>query len=174
MNLLAINTAFKKANIALLKGEEVYTSELTEKHSETTLPEIQSLLHKANLNPQDLNFIAVCVGPGSFTGIRVGIALVKGFSVSNKKLKFIKFNSFELMHEENFKQDGNYLIDALGGKFFIATANNGKLTEPKLDSSVPDKKCFGLLEENLSFIEKGLDISSKSMLNVCKNKIKEH
>ncbi|MFN0118292.1 MAG: tRNA (adenosine(37)-N6)-threonylcarbamoyltransferase complex dimerization subunit type 1 TsaB, partial [Elusimicrobiota bacterium] len=50
------------------------------KQSDTLIPKIKEVLSRKRLSPKDLNLIAVDMGPGSFTGVRVGVAVARGFS----------------------------------------------------------------------------------------------
>ena len=54
-------------------------------HSQTLLPMIADMLKKANLSPCDIDCFAVSAGPGSFTGLRIGIAAVKGMAMGTKR-----------------------------------------------------------------------------------------
>ncbi len=79
-NLLAIETSGLAGSVALLEsGDLVAQRQLDPKRrSATTLaPAIQELLAEAGWAPRDLQFVAVAVGPGSFTGLRVGVTAAK-------------------------------------------------------------------------------------------------
>lgn len=83
MNILAVDTAGKTAGVALLQDErllyEVYLDAgLT--HSETLLPMIDTCLKACRLTPAQIDLYAVNAGPGSFTGLRIGLATVKGLA----------------------------------------------------------------------------------------------
>ena len=82
MNLLAVDTATEALGLALRAGEHT-RSELIQagfRHSETLLPRVRRLLADAGLRPADLDLVVCSLGPGSFTGIRIGLASVKGLS----------------------------------------------------------------------------------------------
>jgi tRNA threonylcarbamoyladenosine biosynthesis protein TsaB len=69
--------------VALLRGSELVAERRAPAHrpgSETLLPAIDALLRRAGCAPGALEAFAVCAGPGSFTGLRVGIATVKGLA----------------------------------------------------------------------------------------------
>jgi tRNA threonylcarbamoyladenosine biosynthesis protein TsaB len=59
--------------------------EADEKRSERLWGEIDYLLKEAGLTIRDVDLYSVCIGPGGFTGLRVGIAAIKGFATANKK-----------------------------------------------------------------------------------------
>lgn len=83
MKILAIDTTSKICSVALLEDEEIIdeinlNSGLT--HSEKLMPLVKEILEKNNIELKDINLIGVDVGPGSFTGIRIGIASVKAIA----------------------------------------------------------------------------------------------
>lgn len=83
MNILAVDTAGKTAGVALLRDgrlvyEVYFDGGLT--HSETLLPLIDSCLKLCGLTCADIDLFGVNAGPGSFTGLRIGLAAVKGLA----------------------------------------------------------------------------------------------
>lgn len=82
MNILAIESSARAASAAVSAGgrvfEEFDDSGFT--HSQTLMPMIDSALRAAGLVPADIDLIAVANGPGSFTGLRIGVAAAKGFA----------------------------------------------------------------------------------------------
>lgn len=80
MRILAIDTTSKICSTAILEDEKVIDENTINNgltHSENLMPLIVELLERNNIKLSDINLIAVCVGPGSFTGIRIGIATIK-------------------------------------------------------------------------------------------------
>ena len=100
MNIFGIDTTRKRANIFLKKtGEDnIYLLSLDEniKHSEGLFLYIEKALLDNKLSIDDIDEFACVVGPGSFTGIRVGMASIKGV---NKVLKrnVVVMNMFEVL-----------------------------------------------------------------------------
>ena len=85
MITLAIDTATKTAGVALLDDERVvaeYFFQLPVHHSETVLPALQWGLLLAGIGIGDVGLIALTVGPGSFTGLRIGASTVKGLALA--------------------------------------------------------------------------------------------
>ena len=79
VKILAIDTSSNVCSVALLNGkiivdERNMTNGLT--HSENLMPLIDELLKKNDMDLEQIDVIGVCVGPGSFTGIRIGIATI--------------------------------------------------------------------------------------------------
>ncbi len=84
--ILAIDTATRWAGLALHDGTAVIAEHgwrCANNHTIELPPAINKMLLQANLTPADLNGIAVAVGPGSYTGLRVGMALAKGLALAN-------------------------------------------------------------------------------------------
>ncbi|MGN1200967.1 MAG: tRNA (adenosine(37)-N6)-threonylcarbamoyltransferase complex dimerization subunit type 1 TsaB [Candidatus Caccovivens sp.] len=125
--MLAINTAFLTANLALKSGDKVVLKELDarSKHSENVLFTIDQMCEDANVEVLNTQTVAVVVGPGSFTGLRIGTAIAKALGCANKNLKFLPLSSLELMAFVVAKQNlanGNFVcaLNALSDLYFVA------------------------------------------------------
>ena len=84
MNILAVDTAGKTAAVAVLRDDVLlYEAQCNNglTHSETLLPMIDTALKAAGLTVDDLDVLGVTAGPGSFTGLRIGLAVVKGLAL---------------------------------------------------------------------------------------------
>lgn len=96
---LIINTINKNSMVALANNEKVidlhsWESEL--RHSEELLPKINDLLKRNNILPKDLSAILVVNGPGSYTGIRVGVSTGNALSYA-LKIPIVGVNCLELL-----------------------------------------------------------------------------
>ena len=83
MLILAFETSAKAASAALLEdgkllAESYQNTGLT--HSQTLMVMAENLLHQCGKTVNDVNAVAVAAGPGSFTGVRIGVAAVKGMA----------------------------------------------------------------------------------------------
>ena len=86
MNILALDSSAKTAGVALLgDGRLLYESYLATgfTHSETLLQLVDGALTACRLTPAEIGCYAVTSGPGSFTGLRIGLALVKGLAAAH-------------------------------------------------------------------------------------------
>ena len=88
MTILGIDTSSAACSCALLKddkllGETLVNVGLT--HSETIMPAVSALLEREGLAPKDVDVFAVAAGPGSFTGVRIGVCAVKALAEACKK-----------------------------------------------------------------------------------------
>ncbi len=83
MYVLALDSTAVSAAVALTDGDRLLGEILIENgntHSETLLPMVEELLGKFSLTARDIGLFACTVGPGSFTGVRIGAATVKGLA----------------------------------------------------------------------------------------------
>ena len=84
MKILGIDTSTQFCNLGLIEEEDVlieYTiNGLKKKHSSILVPAIKDLLKNIDLKMEEINGIAVSIGPGSFTGLRIGLSVAKGLS----------------------------------------------------------------------------------------------
>ena len=81
--LLAIDTATRLLSLALHDGDSLVaecTLTVDRKHSEILAPMIKQMLAQSDTKTDDLTALAVSVGPGSYTGLRIGVALAKGMA----------------------------------------------------------------------------------------------
>lgn len=95
-------------------------------------PEINNLFSKANLSFSNLSRIYLNYGPGTFTGIRVGVSVAKTFKLVFPKISIYLINSLKL----KCLGDGIAYIDAKSKKYFFAAYENGlEVQSPVLISS---------------------------------------
>ncbi len=77
MKLLALDTSSITATVSLLDGDKLmgeYTLNHKKNHSQKLMPMIEELLNSCSVKPKEIDVFAVSIGPGSFTGLRIGIA----------------------------------------------------------------------------------------------------
>lgn len=94
-----IDTAVQSASVCLADGENILATAVnpSEKESASWLhPAIQNLLRENNLQPGQLSAIAVSAGPGSYTGLRVGMAAAKGLCYA-LAIPLISINTLQMM-----------------------------------------------------------------------------
>jgi len=143
MYTLAIDTTAKTASVCIARlsdGElmplSLQTANCGFTHSKTLLPMVDGCLSTAGISVCDIGTIAVSAGPGSFTGVRIGVACAKGisFALSSKGIQHrcIEVSSLAAL-AENVKNYSGYIIcpvmDARRSQFYNAlfkTGRNGK------------------------------------------------
>jgi len=88
MKILGIDTSSKFLSIAISDNDKIILEEshlLDRKHSSEMVPKIEELLKKIGISIDKIDAFIVGLGPGSFTGLRIGVSAVKGFGVAAKK-----------------------------------------------------------------------------------------
>ena len=128
MKILGIDTSAKTATAALTE-DGVLTAEAsvrTDTHSSTLLPMIEALLRAAKTEIRDLDAMAVTVGPGSFTGVRIGVATVKGLAFADH-IRCVGISSLEAMAYNFAGIEGIVVpvIDARRGMVYAAVFRTG-------------------------------------------------
>ncbi len=97
--ILAVDTSAKAVSCAVMEDDRVlgaYFSDTDLTHSQTLLPMIQHLLNTVGLSVSQLDALAVNAGPGSFTGVRIGVSTVKGFAFTHN-IPCISVSTLEAM-----------------------------------------------------------------------------
>ncbi len=141
MKILAFDTSHSKCSVAISVGNQIVTTVATHesnKQAEMLLLLIEQSLDRAALSYQDLDFLAVTTGPGSFTGVRIGLAAAEGVLMASN-IKPIGISSLEAInfraqeHARNFDHSV-VLMDAYRSQLYVQTFDvKGKsVSEPKL------------------------------------------
>lgn len=88
MKILAIDTSGPNCSVAILENDSVigdFTIQNGITHSQNLVPMIEQVQRFTNLDLSDIDIFACSIGPGSFTGLRIGLATIKGFAISLQK-----------------------------------------------------------------------------------------
>ncbi len=133
MKTLVIDTTRKELVVALIDYENnkikaKYDVKNNVLHNETLLPSIDELLKSQKTELKNVDCIAVNAGPGSFTGIRVGISVVKGFGCA-LKFKCVALNSLELLLANSSLKNGLAMLSAGAENYYVAVVENHKITK---------------------------------------------
>ena len=138
MILLGIESSSRKLSVGLMK-DKIFSELFSEKINDTanSLPILsKQIINKALLSFEDLDAICISAGPGSFTGLRIGMSYAKGIALA-LNIPIVPISTFDsLAHDNTFKKL-SVLIYSHGNTFYICEYNldNGKLsksTEPKV------------------------------------------
>lgn len=127
MNVLAVDTTSEKLIAALSYKGRRFTSVVdTGKsgHSKNLLPVIDALIREAGADIGETDAVAAVVGPGSFTGIRIGVSALTAISYATGA-KRIAVTSFELIAYNRAKITAR--VDAGHGNLYIAECENGRV-----------------------------------------------
>ena len=99
MTILALESSAGPASVAVLRdGKILYESNLNTAttHSGTLMPMVSEAMRITNMQIKDVDFLAVACGPGSFTGVRIGVSAVKGMAFGGDK-KCVGVSTLEAM-----------------------------------------------------------------------------
>lgn len=125
MYSLLIDTHDTKVSFVLYKDMKVLSFkdfESNMRHSEVAMPSLIDLLTEFKINPEDLDEILVNIGPGSFTGVRIGVVIAKTMAYTlNIPIKMI--NSIEMLFYSNDSKLGVYVSKEKNG-YFVCEINS--------------------------------------------------
>ncbi|RNF38946.1 tRNA (adenosine(37)-N6)-threonylcarbamoyltransferase complex dimerization subunit type 1 TsaB [Planococcus salinus] len=133
MICLGIDTSNSPLSIALAKDQTVLIEEISNlkiNHSLTAMPAIEEMMKKANVMPADLTHIAVAQGPGSYTGVRIGLTIAKTLAWS-LKIPLHMVSSLKVLAANGQYFDGIIcpVMDARRGTAFTGAYRGGTLEE---------------------------------------------
>lgn len=141
MKILAFDCSSKTLTAAIGEDEKVLAVDFEDEnrnHAPYLMPMIHECLEKANLKMKDMDLLGVTVGPGSFTGLRIGIATVRGFS-DLLDLPVVPISSLDAL-AENYRHDRGILVpmlDARKNQVYAAVYDNRKGEMKKILPETP-------------------------------------
>lgn len=129
MIILAMETTARVASVALLScGAVLHECECDpdHKHAETILPAVEELLRLCGMSLNEVDAFAVDVGPGSFTGVRIGVCTANAFAFACGK-PVIAVDSLRALYQPQKNVGGQVcvLIDARNGNAYAAQYRDG-------------------------------------------------
>ena len=135
MKILAMDTTAVTVTAALCEDDRtlgLYTLNPEKSQSELLLPMIDSLLGSFALGPEDIDLFAVTCGPGSFTGVRIGVSLVKGMAYGGAPCAPV--STLEALAENLAGIDGLVVpvMDARRSQLYTAIFADGQRLTPDL------------------------------------------
>lgn len=197
MLVLAIDTATKIGSVGIYSREKGMIGEITINgtlnHSETIMTSIDALFKITKIEIKDIDLIATSVGPGSFTGIRIGVGVAKGLAYS-LGIPIVGINELDLIASLNGKRDEANkiisLIDARKERVYYCeyqrdNVGNLKRNTEYLDGELENilekyktekvlylgdgsvvyrEKIIGIVKENANFYSKSLSMPRSSIL----------
>ena len=128
MNILAINTTNNLSEVCFKDERKTISKKIDSPYSENIMRVIQEVLDDANVKLSDIGAIGIVTGPGSFTGIRIGMAAVKGMCFG-ANIPCVAINSFDLISYNI--QDSEYiaLLDSGNADCYYAIISDNKTRE---------------------------------------------
>ena len=127
-NFLAIDTSSRHLTVLAKKGEKIalnFIKDCALSHSVTLMGEIDKAMSEINLTPAECDFFSAVTGPGSFTGIRIGIATAKGLAMGADK-KLLAVTAFDLLAYNIQCLNFCAVVDAAHGHYYAAVYKNGE------------------------------------------------
>ena len=151
--ILNIETSSKNCSVCLSsKGNLVTSFDLEDeayRHSELLTSSIQNILSENNLDVKDLSAVSIGIGPGSFTGLRIGFSVAKGLCYPHN-INLIGISSLKIIANSVIKEDKNIisLIKDKGEHYYISKYRNDlkEIIEPKI-KLIDRDYIFNILDE---------------------------
>lgn len=148
--LLAADTSAKTATVSLFENGMLiaeYTQNIGLTHSEGFLPLLETMMEKTGRDISEIDYYAVTNGPGSFTGLRIGVSTIKGLAHAQKK-PLVQISTLDAL-SENIPVFSGYvcpMLDARRQEVYTALYHNGvKILE---DTPLSLKDLFPLLKQH--------------------------
>ncbi len=165
MLTIALDTTADTASVAAVNNGRVlgvFTVNGRLTHSETMLPMLERLLECLAIKPENVELYAVTEGPGSFTGVRIGVAMVKGLAFASGK-PCVGVSSLESLARNLDGLDGTVVpvMDARRSQVYCAIFSHGKRLLD--DSLLPLSELAERLKdisEPLYFVGDGCDLAT--------------
>ena len=149
MKILALDSTANTSTVALLEDEHLiaqYTVNTKNTHSETLLPMVKSLLEASDTAVDEIDAFAVANGPGSFTGVRIGVATIKGLSFGrNKKCVAVSTTEALSVNLDGFDGIICSIMNARRGQVYTCIFKNGR--------ALMEERCM-MLDELIPMLEK--------------------
>ncbi len=172
MKILSLDSSALVASVALCEDENLlaeYTLNNKNTHSQALLPMIEEMLRALSLEVSDIDVLAASAGPGSFTGVRIGAATLKGLAFALGK-DCVEVSSLEALA---FNLSGNNglvcpVMNARRSQVYTALfrCENGQMTRLLPDSAMSISELDELLssyEEGVYFCGDGYDITVEAL-----------
>ena len=179
--ILSIDTSDKRGSISLFIPATGKKTELVPNmgkvHAETILPSIDCILDKSGLKIEDIDLIAVAIGPGSFTGLRIGIATAKGLAAFSRiPVKGISTLEALSLRNEFKGRTVCPFIDARRSEIYYAifeSDSRGMLKKIHEESCGPVNVFFDLVtgEKNVVLTGDGIDKYESEIKNLFGNNV---
>jgi len=164
-NFLAIDTSSRYLTVLAQKGGKTalrYLPDCAMQHSVVLMDEIDGALNEIGLRPDECDFFAAVTGPGSFTGIRIGIATAKGFALGTGK-PLLSLTAFDLIAYNVNSENFFVVIDAAHSHYYVCGYGKGR--EKTLAPCYMDAAAVNTLNASLFGFE-DLPLENYTRLNV--------
>lgn len=165
--LLAIDTSTEQAGIALSSEDGIHTHSWPASRAQTTtvLPEIDRMVSEAGMQPSDVSGLIVAIGPGTFTGLRVGLSIAKGI-VAARKVPLVGIPTLDIVFAQHPDDDVIAVLPAGRGRVVWQRRGEGPMNAsmPELIEATAGSTLVGDLTPDQEQIlrDAGVDIRIES------------
>ena len=130
MKILAVDSSSVTASVAITENGKVLAENFINNgltHSQTLMPMVEKTINESGISVKDIDLFAITHGPGSFTGVRIGIASIKGMADALDK-KCLPISTLEAIAEPLKNEDviACAVMDARCNQVYTAIFNNGE------------------------------------------------
>ncbi|MFM1515742.1 tRNA (adenosine(37)-N6)-threonylcarbamoyltransferase complex dimerization subunit type 1 TsaB [Helcococcus ovis] len=152
MKILAIDTSTMMSSITIMEDNRIigdFSISQEETHSEMLVPLVKRMLEDLKINLSEIDVYAVAKGPGSFTGLRIGVASIKAMAQVFDKpiigISTLEAMAFSILNDNKILS----IIDARGKRYFTGLYQyvNGKLV-CYFEDIIQENKLMQIVEEN--------------------------
>jgi tRNA threonylcarbamoyladenosine biosynthesis protein TsaB len=164
MKILSIETSTRVGSVAIIEDEHLiaeYILNVVSTHSERLLPSIDQILKDSQLTVRDIEGFAVSLGPGSFTGLRIGISTVKGLALGTGRAVVGVPTLDCLAHNIAFTHLLVCpILDARKGEVYTALYQgdgSGKLEKLTPDLAIKPEELLTRIKEPVIFLGDGVE-----------------
>ncbi len=168
MKYLAIDTSGKNLTVILSDGKteiSIFDENCATRHSVELMPRVEELVKKSKINLEEIDFFAVVIGAGSFTGIRIGVATVKAMCFAYKK-PCLSITSFDTIAYNKKGEKVLALIDAKHNGFYACGYDQtGKVIFPP--SFIMREEVLSLIKEYKPLSFEKIEGIDNEVVNIC-------
>ena len=155
--ILNIETATKNCSVSIAKdGQTIVCSELADEgysHAEKLHVFIEEVIAKAGISAHDLKAVAVSQGPGSYTGLRIGVSAAKGLCYA-LNIPLIAVDTMQTLASQAGVTDGKIIpmLDARRMEVYSAIFNSDLTVERAIKAEIIDENSFQEYTDKLYFV----------------------
>ena len=167
MKLLCIETCLGFYSVAVFDADRLlskFQSKVLNEQAENLAKSVLFCMNEANITFAELDSVAVTNGPGSFTGLRIGLSFVKGLKISYPKLEIFSVSTLELLAFSQKCEKGMVAINAGKGQFYTSKFKDFILLEEICLQDAQDIDKHSILHEDYSVLNESLGASQIGFL----------
>ena len=177
MKILGIDTSSKFLNIALSEDEDIIKEEshlLDRRQASQLIPIVKELLRKSKTPVKRIDAFIIGLGPGSFTGLRIGVSAIKGFGIATGKpcIGVASIDAIACNAREN-NRDIIPIIDAKRGQVYAAIYRRkaGRLKRLSEYMVLPVAKLLKKIKQEPVFLGDGVSLYRENILSADKKAV---